>query len=118
MHTPAQPAPVPADHFFAVDLRVGTVVAAEPFPEARTPGGQAAHRLRARSRRAAVQRAAHATVRAGRPRGAAGGGRGEPAAPPRGGFRSEVLVLGAVPEPGDVALLAVDVPVPNGTRVA
>ena len=34
------------------------------------------------------------------------------------GFVSEVLVLGGVPREGEVILLAVDQPVPNGTRVA
>lgn len=34
------------------------------------------------------------------------------------GFASEVLVLGGVPEKGDVILLALDMPVPNGTKVA
>jgi tRNA-binding protein len=40
--------------------------------------------------------------------------------PPRrvAGFASEVLVLGGVPEAGDVVLLAPDAPVPDGTRVA
>jgi tRNA-binding protein len=33
------------------------------------------------------------------------------------GVRSEVLVLGALPEAGDVVLLAPDHPVPNGTEV-
>ena len=33
------------------------------------------------------------------------------------GFKSEVLVLGAVPMEGDVVLLNVDEEVPNGTRI-
>lgn len=39
-HHPAALPPKPevgAEHFFAVDLRVGRVVAVEPFPEARKP---------------------------------------------------------------------------------
>jgi tRNA-binding protein len=40
--------------------------------------------------------------------------------PPRrvAGFKSEVLVLGGVPEAGDVVLLAPDAHVPNGTPIA
>lgn len=33
------------------------------------------------------------------------------------GFKSEVLVLGAVPEEGDVVLINVDEDVPNGVKV-
>lgn len=33
-------------------------------------------------------------------------------------FTSEALVLGAIPEEGDVVLLALDASVPDGTRVA
>jgi tRNA-binding protein len=39
--------------------------------------------------------------------------------PPRriAGFASEVLMLGAMPSPTEVVLLAVDQPVANGTRI-
>ncbi|MBB6450879.1 tRNA-binding protein [Geomicrobium halophilum] len=39
--------------------------------------------------------------------------------PPRkiAGFTSEVLVIGGVPESGDVVLLKPDTPVPNGTSI-
>lgn len=111
--------PVPAEHFFAVDLRVGTVVAAAAFPEARVPAvtlridfgpavgvrQSSAQLTRRYAPDALVGRQVVAVVNL----------------PPRrvAGFRSEVLVLGAVPAAGDVALLAVDGgPVPNGTRVA
>ena len=33
------------------------------------------------------------------------------------GFVSQVLVLGALPQPHEIVLLAVDHPVANGTRV-
>lgn len=40
--------------------------------------------------------------------------------PPRriAGFKSEVLVLGGVPEKGDVILLKPDIEIPNGTSIA
>ncbi|MGB8954638.1 MAG: tRNA-binding protein, partial [Tumebacillaceae bacterium] len=40
--------------------------------------------------------------------------------PPRrvAGFASEVLVLGGIPEKGDVILLQPDQPLPNGTPIA
>ena len=40
--------------------------------------------------------------------------------PPRkiAGFTSEVLVIGGVPEKGDVVLLKPDMPLPNGTTIS
>lgn len=109
---------VTAEHFFAVDMRVGTVVAAEPFPEARVPAVKL--RIDFGPELGVRQSSAQLTRRY-----APGDlvGRRVVAVvnlPPRrvAGFRSEVLVLGAVPAPGDVALLAVDGVVPDGTRVA
>jgi tRNA-binding protein len=106
------------DDFFAIDLRIGTVLAAEPFPEARKPaiklridfGPELGERQTSAqlTRRYApeelVGRQVIAVVNIGTRRIA--------------GFTSEVLVLGGVPEEGDVVLLAVDAAVPNGTRVA
>lgn len=107
-----------ADDFFQIDMRVGTVVAAEPFPEARVPAiklvidfgaelGQkrSSAQLTARyAPEALVGRRVVAAVNIGTRRVA--------------GFVSEVLVLGAVPAPGDVVLLAPDAPVADGTRIA
>jgi tRNA-binding protein len=109
---------VTAEHFFAVDVRVGTVVAAEPFAGARVPAlklridfgpalgvRQSSAQLTRRYAPAdLVGRQVLAVVNLPSRRVA--------------GYRSEVLVLGAVPAAGDVALLAVDGPVPDGTRVA
>jgi len=109
--------PSPAD-FFSIDIRVGTVVAAEPFPEARVPaikleidfGPELGRRwssaqLTARYAPAAlVGRQVVAVVNIGTRRVA--------------GFVSEVLVLGGVPSPGDVVLLALDATVADGTRIA
>lgn len=115
---PAPRAEVAAEHFFAVDVRVGTVVAADPFPEARVPAvklrvdfGPA---LGVRQSSAQLTRRYAPAELVGRQVVAVVN------LPPRrvAGYRSEVLVLGAVPGAGDVALLAVDGVVPNGTRVA
>ena len=109
--------PSPAD-FFAIDLRVGTVVRAEPFPEARKPAikvwidfgpevGERQSSAQLTRRYAAdslVGRQVVEVMNIGERRVA--------------GFTSQVLVLGGVPEEGDVVLLAVDAAVPNGTRVA
>lgn len=106
-----------ADEFFAIDMRVGTVLAAEPFPEARKPS----IKLRIDfgpeigERRSSAQLTMHyspeqlvgrqvvAAVNLGTRRIA--------------GFVSEVLVLGAMPNEREVVLLAVDQVVANGTRI-
>jgi tRNA-binding protein len=104
--------------FSSIDMRVGTVVSAEPFPEARKPSVKLAidfgpdlgvRRSSAQLTRryqpdALVGRQVVAAVNLGTRRIA--------------GFTSEVLVLGGVPEEGDVVLLALDAPVPDGTRIA
>lgn len=104
--------------FSSLDLRIGTVLTAEPFPEARKPSirltidfgpGLGVKRSSAQlTRRYApeslVGRQVVAAVNLGTRRIA--------------GFESEVLVLGGVPEEGDVVLLAPVEPVPDGTRVA
>jgi len=106
------------DDFFAIDLRIGTVLAAEPFPEARKPAiklridfgpelGEkrtSAQLTRRYTPEELVGRQVVAVVNIGTRRIA--------------GFTSEVLVLGGVPEEGDVVLLDVDARVPEGTRVA
>ena len=106
------------ENFAALDMRVGTVLSAEPFPEARKPS----IKLRIDFgpelgvRRSSAQITTHyapeqlvgrqvvAAVNLGTRRIA--------------GFESEVLVLGAVPQPTEVVLLAPDHPVANGTRIA
>ena len=106
-----------ADDFFAIDMRVGTVLQAEPFPEARKLSikltidfgpdlGQKRSSVQLTMRyrpEELVGRQIVAAVNLG-PRRIAG-------------FVSEVLVLGAMPTPADVVLLAVDQPVANGTRI-
>ena len=108
----------PLEAFGIVDMRIGTVLSAAPFPEARKP----AIKLEIDFgpvlgvRRSSAQVTLHylpsqlvgrqvvAAVNLGERRIA--------------GFVSQVLVLGGLPAEGDVILLAPDMPVPNGTRVA
>lgn len=104
------------DTFTELDIRIGTVVAAEPFPEARVPaikmeidfGSLGRKRSSAQITKrytpeAMIGRQVVAVVNL---------------APRRiAGYVSEVLVLGGVPEEGDVVLLKPDVPVENGTAV-
>ncbi len=105
------------EEFFALDLRVGTVVSAAPFPEARKPSikleidfGETLGRLRSSAQltlrytpEALVGRQVVAAVNLGTRRIA--------------GFESQVLVLGAMPNASDVILLAPDAAVENGTKI-
>jgi tRNA-binding protein len=105
------------EEFGAIDIRVGTVLEAAPFPEARKPSIKMVIDFGAEVgiRRSSAQLTVHyepATLV----------GRQVMAVvnfPPRriAGFASEVLVLGAMPSPTEVVLLAVDQPVANGTRI-
>jgi tRNA-binding protein len=107
-----------APDFFSIDMRVGTVVSAEPFPEARKPAIKLAIDF---GPELGVKRSSAQLTRRYEPSRLVG--RQVVAAVNLGtrriaGFVSEVLVLGGVPEEGDVVLLALDAPVPNGTRIA
>lgn len=118
MTTPKITPTITPDEFFAADLRVGRVLTAERFPEARKP----AIKLRIDFgeelgvRRSSAQLTLHYSPEelVGRLVVAVVN------FPPRqiGPFISEVLVLGACPTPGDVVLLAPDADVPLGTRIA
>jgi tRNA-binding protein len=122
---PSRPSPAPVYHsdmtapdFFAIDMRVGTVVSAEPFPEARKPAIKLAIDF---GPELGVKRSSAQLTRRYEPGQLVG--RQVVAAVNLGtrriaGFTSEVLVLGGVPEEGDVVLLAIDAPVPDGTRIA
>lgn len=105
------------DDFLKIDVRVGTIVRAEPYPEARRPSiklwidfgpdvgekKSSAQITRHYTPEALVGRQVAAVVNF----------------PPRqiGKVRSEVLVLGFPDAEGEVVLIAPDRPVPNGGRL-
>ncbi|MGQ0714475.1 MAG: tRNA-binding protein [Gemmatimonadaceae bacterium] len=106
------------DDFQTLEIRVGTVTEAEPFPEARKPSlkltiefgpgiglkRSSAQLTRRYTAASLIGRQVVAVVNF----------------PPRriAGFASEVLVLGACPEEGDVVLLRPDAAVENGVSIA
>src|SRR2546426_47972 len=103
--------------FNSIDMRVGTVLTAETFPEARKPSLKLTIDFGPELglKRSSAQITTHytperligrqvvAAVNLGTRRIA--------------GFESEVLVLGAMPTPTEVVLLAPDQPVDDGTRI-
>ena len=116
---PANPSaePITFDQFLAVDIRVGTVIAVDPFPEARKPSWK----LRIdfgpgigvkKSSAQIVDRYAIEDLVGRQVVGVVN-------FPPRqiGPFMSEVLTVGFADEHGAVVLIRPDAPVPNGARL-
>lgn len=104
--------------FVRIDMRVGRIVAAEPFAEARKP----AYRLRIDFGAGIGERSSSAQLTLTYPDPAALIGRQVVAVvnvPPRriAGFASEVLVLGAMGDGGEVHLLAPDPACAEGLRI-
>ncbi len=103
--------------FDQVDIRAGTVVAVEPYPEARKP----AYKLSVDFgpeigvKRSSAQLTAHYTPAQLLGRQVAG----VVNFPPKqiGKFMSEVLIVGFPDEAGAVVLLGVDRAVPNGGKL-
>lgn len=114
---PDAPATADYDDFLKLDIRIGTVVEAHPFPEARKP----AYRLKVDFGPAIGVRQSSAQLTAHyRPGDLVGR---QVAAvvnllPRRiGPVLSEILVLGFPDAGGDVVLVAPERPVPNGGRL-
>lgn len=106
------------EDFARVEMRVGTIAAAEPFPQARKPS----YKLRIDFGPDIGERVSSAQLTVTYPDPSALVGRQVVAVlnfPARriAGFASEVLVLGAMGDAGHVFLLAPDPPSPDGLRI-
>jgi tRNA-binding protein len=109
--------PITFDDFLKVDIRLGTIVSAQPFPQARKP----AYRLTIdfgptiglKKSSAQITRHYQAEALVGRQVAAVVN------FPPRqiGPFMSEVLTLGFPDENGEVVLIGPSLPAPNGGRL-
>jgi tRNA-binding protein len=103
--------------FLKVDVRIGTVVRAEPYPEARRPAFKLwvdfGPDLGVKKTSAQITRHYPLEDLPGRQVAAVVN------FPPKqiGTFMSEILVLGVPAADGEVVMIAPDLPVPNGGRL-
>lgn len=106
------------EDYLKLDLRIGTVISAEPFPEARVPAIKLeidfGNDIGIKQSSAQITKRYTPEQLIGRQVAAVVN------FPPRkiAGYKSEVLVLGGVPEEGDVVLLKPDENIPNGTSIS
>ncbi|MDA0819031.1 MAG: tRNA-binding protein [Proteobacteria bacterium] len=118
-HDPSAPAAdqIAFEDFLKVDIRIGTIVAAEEFPEARKPS----YKLRIDFGPAIGEKKSCAQIVANYHIDELPGRQVAAVVnfPPRqiGPAMSEVLTLGFADEAGEVVLFAPDVKVPNGSRL-
>ncbi len=119
-HQPDDP-PAPTisfEDFLKLDIRVGTILEAHPFPEARKPAWKLVVDF---GPGVGVKKSsAQITVHYGLDELPGRQVMGVVNFPPRqiGPFRSEVLVLGFADEAGAIVLAAPAAPVPNGSRMS
>ena len=105
------------EDFSKIDLRIGTIITAEPFPEARKPAIKLEvdfGELGIKQSSAQITKRYDVDNLIGRQVAAVVN------LPPMriARYKSEVLVLGGIPETDDVVLLAPDEKVPNGTKIS